>query len=161
MLKTTLLLLTVTIAGITAFGQTTSPTPSTVDKAQDLLSGQLEEIAMCHHAIKAAHYDALATGQNPYYRYILNSPHDGSRENVYPIPERCKSLAEGVILEYTKFDDATRAVFAKSIFDQIGVTIPDMATDVQFLTAVISKMTIEGNKAIFWENEDKDIPANQ
>jgi hypothetical protein len=27
------------------------------DRHNELLSGQLEEIAMCHHAIKAAHHD--------------------------------------------------------------------------------------------------------
>lgn len=160
MRKALLLFLTIAFAGIFALGQTASKSLSATDRNRNFFAGQLEEIAMCHHAIKAAHYDALSLGQNPYYRYILNAPHEGSYENVYPIPERCKSLAESWILQYAKMDDHNKAVLDKSIFNQIGMTISDMATDVQFLTAVISKQTIEGKGAIYLENEGKDIPQN-
>jgi len=131
---------------------------SEVDRHSEELAGQLEEIAMCHHAIKAAHHDALALNQNPYYRYILYSPHAGHGSNVYPIPERCKNLATDWILNYTKMNTAKKTIEDKTIHDAVGMTISDMATDVQFLTIVINKMDLEGEKAIFWDNRDKDIP---
>ena len=121
------------------------------------MAGQLEEIAMCHHAIKAAHHEALEFDQNPYYRYVM----EYMGQKVFPIPERCKNLAMDWILAYTKMDDKNKAVLDKSVFNEIGMTISHMATDVQFLTVVINKMNIEGSKATLWENEDKDIPPNQ
>ena len=115
---------------------------------------------MCHHAIKAAHHDGLALGQNPYYRYIVNSPYKGSTsgENVYPIPRRCKNLETDWILNYTKMRADIKAIEDKTMHDEVGMTISDIATDAQFLTIVIYKMDIEGDKAAFGENQDKDIP---
>jgi hypothetical protein len=121
-------------------------------------AGQLEEIAMCHHAIKAAHHDALALDQNPYYRYIVYSPHKGQGANVYPIPERCKSLETDWILQYTNLRAEVKAIEDQDIHDAVGLTISDLATDAQFLTVVINKMNLEGEKSIYLENRDKDIP---
>jgi hypothetical protein len=75
MKKTTLtrFLLSVTLVGVTALGQTTPTPTSTVDTQHEQMAGQLEEIAMCHHAIKAAHHDALSLGQSPYYRQISSA----------------------------------------------------------------------------------------
>ena len=53
---------------------------------------------------------------------------------------------------------AKKTIEDKTIHDAVGMTISDMATDVQFLTIVINKMDLEGEKAIFWDNRDKDIP---
>lgn len=133
-------------------------TPSRLDANSELLAGQLEEIAMCHHAIKAAHHDGLALNQNPYYRYILNSPHKGHGQNVYPIPERCKNLATDWILNYTNMSATLRGMQDKVMQDAVAMTISDMATDAQFLSVVINKMALEGEQAILWENRDKDIP---
>lgn len=123
-----------------------------------LQAGQLEEIAMCHHAIKAVHHDGLAFDQNPYYRYILNSPQGGSKSNVYPIPKRCKSLETDWVLGYTNLPADAKASQDKIIHDEVGMTISEMATDAQFLTIVINKMDIEGDKAMLWDDRDKDIP---
>ena len=137
----------------------TQTAPSVIDAhPEQLLLGQLEEIAMCHHAIKAARHDALAFDQNPFYRYILNSPHKGQGANVYPIPERCKHLETDWILNYTNMHADLKSIEDKTMQDAVGMTISDMATDAQFLTVVINKMAIEGDKAVFWENRDKDIP---
>lgn len=155
MRKTILLLLTVTLAGITAFGQT-KPKLSDADKQHEHLSSQLEEIAMCHHAIKAAQHEALEFDQNPYYRYVME--YMGHGHNVFPIPERCKNLATDWIMAYTNMTAKDKADLDKKVFNGIGMTVPDMATDVQFLTVVVNKMTIEGDEANSWKNEDKDIP---
>src|ERR1039457_7210050 len=141
----------------------TQTTPSEADRHSEELdrkleAGQLEEIAMCHHAIKAAHYDGVALDQNPYYRYILYSPEKGHGANVYPIPERCKGLETSLVLNYTKLSADAKAIEDKTIRDAVGMTISDMATDAQFLTIVINKMNIEGERAVFWESRDKDIP---
>jgi len=143
---------------ITAFGQT-KPKLSEADKQHENLLSQLEEIAMCHHAIKAAHHEALKFEENPYYRYVEEFM-VGHGQNVFPIPERCKDLATDWILAYTKMSDKDKASLDKSVFSEIGMTIPNMATDIQFLNVVINKMSIEGDKAVFWENKDKDIPTN-
>ncbi len=113
---------------------------------------------MCHHAIKAAYHDAIVFNQNPYYRYILNAPQKGHGSNVYPIPERCKNLATSWILNYTNMSATTKTLEDKTIRDAVGMTISDMATDAQFLTVVINKMELEGDKAVMWDNRDKDIP---
>jgi hypothetical protein len=136
----------------------TTPSPNVTNSRVEGLAGQLEEIAMCHHAIKAAHHDALAFDQNPYYRYILYSPQKGHGANVYPIPERCKNLATEWILDYTKMSADVKTIEDKTIRDSVGMTISDIATDAQFLTIVINKMDLEGDKAVSWENRDKDIP---
>jgi hypothetical protein len=142
-------------SGATAQTQT-SPSHAEVS-SWELRAGQLEEISMCHHAIKAAYHDGLALDQNPYYRYIVNSPHSGSRSNVYPIPQRCKNLETDWILSYTNMHTDVKAIEDKNMHDEVGMTITDIATDAQFLTIVINKMEIEGDKAEFWENRDKDI----
>jgi hypothetical protein len=158
-MKTTMFamfLLILACSGATAQTQT-SPSRAEISSYEQQ-AGQLEEIAMCHHAIKAAHHDGLAFGQNPYYRYIINSPRSGSRENVYPIPQRCKNLETDWILSYTNMHADVKAIEDKTMHDEVGMTISDIATDAQFLTIVINKMDIEGDKAIFAENQDKDIP---
>lgn len=132
--------------------------PLQTDLRSEELAGQLEEIAMCHHAIKAAQHDALALGQNPYYRYIVNSPQKGGGANVYPIPERCKNLETAWILRYTNIGSEAKLIEDKIMHDEVGMTISEMATDAQFLTVVINKIEIEGDKAVFWGNRDKDIP---
>ena len=132
--------------------------PSTAERHSEERLGQLEEIAMCHHAIKAAYHDAIAFSQNPYYRYIVYAPQKEHGSNVYPIPERCKSLATSLILNYTNMSAATKMLEDKTIHDTVGMTISDMATDAQFLTVAINKIDLEGYKAVVWENRDKDIP---
>jgi hypothetical protein len=154
------LLLAFTFLGTSAVAQKTSAPSSAVDKNYEQTSGQLEEIAMCHHAIKAAYHDSLWLGDNPYFRYVLNSPQQGSRSNIYPIPERCKNIAMSWILSYTKMNEKDKGLLDRSIASEIGMTVPDMAIDVQFLTIVINKMLIEGDKATFYENKDKNVPAN-
>jgi hypothetical protein len=135
----------------------TKTTISEAERRAEASLGQLEEIAMCHHAIKAAYYDGLSLNQNPYYRYIVYSPHKNNGANVYPIPERCKTLETSWILNYTNLSTDAKALQDKSTHDAVGMTIPDIATDAQFLTIVIDKMTVEGDQAVFWENRDKDI----
>jgi hypothetical protein len=156
-MKKTSLTIALAAVAVGAFGQSTATLPSNLNTQNEEMAGQLEEIAMCHHAIKAAHHDALWIGQNPYYRYVLYSP-QGRGSNVYPIPARCKSLATDWILTYTKMSEKDKANLDKMISSEIGITISDMATDVQFLTVVIDKMLIEGEKATYWDNADKDIP---
>jgi hypothetical protein len=152
----TFLLLVPTVVGAPALGQSGPAMPPTVDKQHEQLASQLEEIAMCHHAIKAAHHEALYLDQNPYYRYLINSQEQGL--NVYPIPARCNSLDTDWILSYTKLSDKEKADLDKALFGSIGMKISDMAGDAQFLTVIIRKMAIEGSGASLWENEDKDIP---
>jgi len=120
---------------------------------------ELEEIAMCHHAIKAATHDGLALDQNPYYRYILNSPHKGHRgANVYPIPERCRTLETQWALDYTQLSPKFRAMQDSTIQSQIQMTIPEISADAQFMTVVINKIELEGDQVDFITNKDKDIP---
>jgi hypothetical protein len=125
---------------------------------QELLAGELEEIAMCHHAIKAAHHDGLALDQNPYFRYILNSPQKGHGENVYPIPERCRNLETSLVLNYSQMSTAAKTGMDINIRDSVQMNIAEISQDAQFLTVVINKMELEGDKAVFVENMDKDIP---
>jgi hypothetical protein len=127
------------------------------EQAEEQL-GQLEEIAMCHHAIKAAHHDAIAFNQNAYYRYILNTSKDAFGSNVYPIPKRCNYFETNWVLAYTNMSTEAKSAFDKTFHDEIGMSISDMATDAQFLTVVINKMAIEGDKAYFHDYMDKDIP---
>jgi hypothetical protein len=160
-MKTTMLamfLLILACSGTTAQTQTPPSHAEQNFNYQLLQAGQLEEIAMCHHAIKAAHHDGLALGQNPYYRYIVYSPQKGSTSNVYPIPQRCKNLETDWILNYTNMRADVKVIEDKTMHDEVGMTISDIATDAQFLTIVINKMDIEGDKAVFAENQDKDIP---
>jgi curli biogenesis system outer membrane secretion channel CsgG len=163
MKATTLVMSLVTLACLGAAAQAPTTPPlaqekSSYEQAAQLQAGQLEEIAMCHHAIKAARHDGLAFGQNPYYRYILNSPQTGSRSNVYPIPQRCKNMQTAWILNYAKMGADVKAIEDKTMRDEVGMTISDAATDAQFLTIVINKMELEGDKAVFWDNRDKDLP---
>jgi hypothetical protein len=153
----TMVVLTLICLGAAVDAQNQIAAPQT-DRHFEESAAQLEEIAMCHHAIKAARHDGLALDQNPYYRYILNSPRKGHSENIYPIPERCESLETDLILRYTKMRDDLKAIEDKTVRDEVRMTIPEIATDAQFLTVVINKMAIEGDKADSWENRDKDIP---
>lgn len=111
--------------------------PSAAEVRHEEIASQLEEIAMCHHAIKAAHHDAISLGQNPYYRYIINSPRARSDENVYPIPERCQHFESKWVMDYTTIDAAGKADLDKIFSGEIGMRIQDIADDARFLTKVI------------------------
>jgi hypothetical protein len=137
------LLLAFTFLGTSAVAQKTSAPSSAVDKNYEQTSGQLEEIAMCHHAIKAAYHDSLWLGDNPYFRYVLNSPQQGSRSNIYPIPERCKNIAMSWILSYTKMNEKDKGLLDRSIASEIGMTVPDMAIDVQFSLKAIKRHSMK------------------
>jgi hypothetical protein len=150
-----LLLLFIGVSGIT-YGQKVQ-SKAERDLEFQLELGQLQEMAMCHHAIEAAHHDGIALDQNPYYRYIVNSP-SGHGSNVYPIPERCKNLETALVLSYAQFSADSKAAHDKLIHDEIGMTIAEISADAQFLTVVINKMELEGDKAQLFENKDKDIP---
>jgi len=151
----TFLLLMPTGVGASALAQS-KPVPPAVDKRHEQLASQLEEIAMCHHAIKAARHEALSLDQNPYYRYLINSQEQGL--NVYPIPARCNSLDTDWILSYTKMSETGKVDLDKAVFGSIGMKISDMAGNAQFLNVLVRKMAIEGSGASLMENEDKDIP---
>jgi len=130
-----------------------------MEARMELHFGELEEIAMCHHAIKAAKHDGLALHQNPYYRYIVYAPQKGHGSNVYPVPERCRTIETRWVLDYTQEDKPEfKAMQEKSIQGLIQMTIPEISADAQFLTVVINKMEIEGDQAIYMENMDKHIP---
>ena len=152
--------------GTHALGQTPSASPSMegrsdsrADQSQyELRAARLEEIAMCHHAIKAAKHESIAIGQNPYYRYILNAPQKGHTSNVYPIPERCKNLETDWVLKYTNMVPGAKAIEEKAIHDEVDMTASDISSDAQFLAAVLDKMLIEGGDAVYGENMDKDVP---
>jgi len=120
---------------------------------------QLEEIAMCHHAINAAHHDALSAEhpaeQDAYYLYILNA-----QSHLYPVPERCKDFETNWILSYMKMNAGERNELDENVFDQIGMKVTGIAADAEFLGVVVNKIQIEGSKAALWENRDKDIPSN-
>jgi hypothetical protein len=120
---------------------------------------QLEEIAMCHHAINAAHHDALSAErsmeQDAYYLYIVNV-----QSHLYPVPERCKEFDTTWILSYMKMNAAERNELDESVFDQIGMKVTGIAADAEFLGVVVNKMSVEGSKAALWENRNKDIPSN-
>ncbi len=62
------------------------------------------------------------------------------------------------ILNYAKMGADVKAIEDKTMRDEVGMTISDAATDAQFLTIVINKMELEGDKAVFWDNRDKDLP---
>lgn len=152
--------------GTHALGQTPSASPSAEGRSDsradqfqyELHAARLEEIAMCHHAIKAAKHESIAFGQNPYYRYILNAPQKGHTSNVYPIPERCKNLETDWVLKYTNMGPGTKASEEKALHDELDMTASDISNDAQFLTVVLVKMLIEGGDAVYLENMDKDIP---
>ncbi len=129
------LLLWCPFAGTSALAQSKSPSPDEVLHAE--LAAQLEEIAMCHHAIRAAHHEAIRLGQNPFFRYIINSPRAGSNENIYPIPERCEHFESKWVMDYTTMDAAGKVDLDKIFSNAIGMTIADIAADAQFLTKVI------------------------
>jgi hypothetical protein len=160
------ILLAIVFASPRVFGQTSSP-PQTAERHDDLqalrseyeLQGaRLEEIAMCHHAIKAAKHEAVAFGQNPYYRYILNAPQKGRNKNIYPIPERCKNIATDFVLSYTTLESETKATQEKALHDVTDMTVEDVSSDAQFMTVVLDKVQIEGDDAVYWENRDKHVP---
>lgn len=108
------------------------PTPSNASDEHEQLASQLEEIAMCHHAIKAAGHEAARLNQNRVYRYLIDA--DG---HIYPIPERCKNIATEWVVAYTGMDTKDKANLDRTTTNQIGLTIPDMAADVGFLSTVI------------------------
>jgi len=152
--------------GTHLLGQTPSASPSTEGRSgsrgdqfqYEFRSARLEEIAMCHHAIKAAKHESIAMGQNPYYRYILNAPQKGHASNVYPIPERCKNFAADWVLKYTDMGPGAKVIEEKAIHDEVDMTASDLSSDAQFLTVVLDKMLIEGGDAVYVENMDKDVP---
>ncbi|MBB5064815.1 hypothetical protein [Granulicella mallensis] len=155
----TLVALSLILAWSSAVAQTQAPPSRAEQEANvEFQFGQLEEIAMCHHAIKAARHDGLALGQNPYYRYILNSPQKGHDENVYPIPARCKNLETQWVLDYAQLSQKFKDMQDSTIQTQIQMTIPEISADAQFMTVVINKMELEGSKATFLDNRDKDTP---
>ena len=116
------------------YGQTpaTAKGPSEVVRHQEGLGAELEEIAMCHHAILAARHEAISLNQNAYFRYIINSPRKNSDQNIYPIP---------VVASFSHrntADDAEGKTGLEKVFaNVIGATPADIAADVQFLTKVI------------------------
>lgn len=149
------LLLVSSVVGASALCQG-KPVPPAVDKQHEELASQLEEIAMCHHAIKAAHHEALSLDQNPYFRYLINSQEQGL--NVYPMPRRCDNLITKWILIYTKGSDKEKVDLDRTVVRIIGMNISDMAEDAQFLNVIVRKMDLEGSGASLTENQDKDIP---
>lgn len=119
------------VAAAIAVAQAPSTTLGDNDEHEHMAS-ELEEIAMCHHAIKAAGHEAARLNQNRVYRYIIDA--DG---HIYPIPERCKNIATEWIVAYTGMDAKEKVNLDKIMTIQIGVTIPDVAADVEFLSTVI------------------------
>lgn len=108
------------------------PTPPGDVPEHERLASQLEEIAMCHHAIKAAGYEAAMLNQNRVYRYIIEAD-----AHTYPIPERCKNIATEWIVAYTGMDNKDKSNLDKITTAKIRMTIPDMAADAEFLSTVI------------------------
>jgi hypothetical protein len=155
-----MILALVQLVGTGASGQAklAPATAEQISREYELRAARLEEIAMCHHAIRAARHDATAVDQNPYYRYIIYSPHRGSTAHVYPIPERCRNLETNWVLGYTNMGAEMKTIEEKSIHDEVGMTVSDIASDAQFLTVVIDKVAIEGDDAVYWENMDKHVP---
>lgn len=62
------------------------------------------------------------------------------------------------MLSYSQYSADSKALQDKFIHDEIGLSIAEISADAQFLTVVINKMELEGDKAQFIENKDKDIP---
>ena len=150
-------LLALTCSAAACIGQTQSGLGSAQSHSEEML-GQLEEIAMCHHAIKAARHFAVAFNENAYYQYLVNSPQKGHDQYIFPIPQRCTALETSWVLDYTTASAGVKAAEDEIMHDTVEMTISDISSDAQFLTVVINKMEREGEGAVFLENEDKDVP---
>ena len=109
------------------------------------LMARTEEVAMCHHAIMAAHYEAkyIAMGQNPVYRYILDSGTSGSVA-IYPSPERCKYQMAYFLVQFN--DQTTGADLTKSFSEKTGLSAQTLAMDTHFLEMVVTKKILEKDK---------------
>lgn len=130
MKRLTFLVLLVTAAGGILHAQTTSK-PST-EEIEHLtrLSSELEDVAMCHHAIKSAQYQAQANNQNSYYRFLLmDSLH------VYPDADHCKAMEDKWVVNYETLD-ADGKKFLDRVFTNLGMTLSDTASDATFMSTV-------------------------
>jgi hypothetical protein len=115
------------------------------DRRWSLLLAQTEEVSMCHHAIVAAHYEAkyIAMGQNPVYRYILDSGTSG-RVAIYPDPDRCKYQMTYFLVQFN--DGSTGADLRKSFSEKTGLSAQELMMDTRFLEMVVTKRMLEPDR---------------
>ena len=133
------------VLAVGAYGQTsTAPDGAARDKVNkdlELFTSQVEEIAMCNHAIKAARHMSLSLSDDPADRYAaMTSGHTA----VYPDPEECSSVEQIWITSYIAASDHGRSSLEKMLSNVAGMTAKDVAVDGEFFSAVVSKKTING-----------------
>ena len=122
------------------------------------LLAKSEEVTMCHHAIMAAHYEAkyLALGQNPVYRYVLDSESMTDGTAVYPDPERCKN---GMTYFLVQFNDQTTGADLNNAFsERTGLSPQELVLDTRFLDMVLTKRMLD--KGIHGVNPDSNISGD-
>lgn len=128
-------LVTITFTGSCAGAQAQLSAAET-SRLQGLVA-ELEEVAMCHHALRVAGHEGLSLNQSPYYRYIINSPHKGSTVTILPMPDRCKNIETKWMSQYSDADAKGKTNFDQD-FASLGMTADDIAADARFMTQVIS-----------------------
>lgn len=106
-------------------------TASTSDKQAEEVMSELEDIAMCHHAIESAHHQAAFQSQNAYYRYLLmDSIGD------YPKAERCEAVTKNWVVDYATQAEEDKKSLDSMLKEKFGVTFPEIAFDAKFMSVV-------------------------
>jgi hypothetical protein len=105
-------------------------TVSTSDNQEELRS-ELEDIAMCHHAIESAHHQATFQNQNAYYRYLLMDSF-----GAYPKAERCEAVTKSWVVDYATQAEEDKKSSDSMLKARFGVTFPEIASDAKFMSVV-------------------------
>jgi hypothetical protein len=103
----------------------------TSDKLTEELMSELEDIAMCHHAIQSAHHQATFSDQNAYYRYLLVESF-----GAYPKAERCEAVTEKWVVNYATEPEEDKKSSDIMLKGKFGVTFPEIASDAKFISTV-------------------------
>ena len=111
-----------------SIGAQTAPTN---DNHVEELMSELEDIAMCHHAIQSAHHQAAFQNQNAYYRYLLMDSFGD-----YPKAERCEAVTNRWVVDYATRTDEDKKTLDSIVKEKFGTTFPETASDAKFMSVV-------------------------
>ena len=123
--------LCVAIAFLAFTLRVSAQTAPTSDKQAEGLRSELEDIAMCHHAIESARHQATSHNQNAYFRYLLMDSFGD-----YPKAERCEAVTKNWVVDYATQADEDKKSLDGMLKGKFGVTFPEIASDAKFMSVV-------------------------
>jgi hypothetical protein len=104
--------------------------PTNNNQAEELMS-ELEDIAMCHHAIESARHQVAFQNQNAYYRYLLMDSFGD-----YPKAERCEAVTKKWAVDYATQAEEDKKSLDSVLKEKFGTTFPEIASDAKFMSVV-------------------------